>query len=138
MANTYIELDPENLRGFEELPRDEPFQMLNLLRFREWAQYPDGHEHVQRGWTGREAYEEYSRAIASTFVASGAEVVWQASFQSTVVGAENETWDAMIVVEYPNADAFLAMISDPKHHAGSINRTAALADWRLYRATPVA
>lgn len=138
MSKANIELDPHDLRGFEGLPPDEPFHMLNLLKFRKKASYPEGHEHAHKGWTGREAYEEYGRAIASSFVASGATVVWQASFQGTTIGLEGEIWDEMIIVEYPNANAFISMISKAEHHAGSVNRTAALEDWRLYRTKPAA
>ena len=50
----------------------------------------------------------------------------------------DEVWDDLLVVEYPSARAFLQMISDPEYQAGGVNRTAALADSRLFRTSPAA
>ena len=65
-------------------------------------------------------------------------MIWRGAFQATTIGAADEVWDDLLVVEYPSAKAFLQMISDPEYQAGAINRTAALADSRLYRTSPAA
>ena len=46
----------EHFDAFKALPRDTPILMLNLIRLRERAAYPDG-----RRATGAEAYAAYGR-----------------------------------------------------------------------------
>ena len=138
MTGHYIEPSPENFAAFRALPDDQPINMVNFLRYRELADYPDGHEHAGKGWSGRRAYEEYGRAIAVPFTRVGAKVIWRGAFQATMIGAADEVWDDLLVVEYPSAKAFLQMISDPEYQAGAVNRTAALADSRLFRTSPAA
>ena len=53
MAKFYIDPSPSNFHAFKDLPRDEPIHMLNLLRYRDLAEYPEGHEHHGNGWSGR-------------------------------------------------------------------------------------
>jgi hypothetical protein len=40
MADSYIDPSPANFQAFKDLPRDEPIHMLNLLEYREQAEYP--------------------------------------------------------------------------------------------------
>lgn len=136
MAKPYIAPDQENLAAFAAWPDDEPINMLNFLKYRDLAEYPEGHEHAEKGWTGREAYEEYGRAIAGPFSKVGASVVWRGAFQATTIGSADEIWDDMLIVRYPSAEAFFAMTSDPEYLAGAANRTAALSDSRLFRTKP--
>ena len=136
MKERYIEPGPDNMAAFMALPDDTPINMVNFLRYRDLAEYPDGHEHAGKGWSGRRAYEEYGRAIAVPFTRVGAKVIWRGAFQATTIGAADEVWDDLLVVEYPSARAFLQMIGDPEYQAGGVNRTAALADSRLFRTSP--
>lgn len=138
MTESYLHPGPENMAAFMALPDDTPINMVNFLRYRDLAEYPDGHEHAGKGWSGRRAYEEYGRAIAVPFTKVGAKVIWRGAFQATTIGAADEVWDDLLVVEYPSAKAFLQMIGDPEYQAGGINRTAALADSRLFRTSPAA
>ena len=138
MTDSYLHPGPDNMAAFMALPDDTSINMVNFLRYRELADYPDGHEHAGKGWSGRRAYEEYGRAIAVPFTRVGAKVIWRGAFQATTIGAADEVWDDLLVVEYPSAKAFLQMISDPEYQAGAVNRTAALADSRLFRTSPAA
>ena len=45
MSDVYIDPSPVNFQAFKDLPRDEPIHMLNLLLYRDMAEYPEGHEH---------------------------------------------------------------------------------------------
>lgn len=136
MTDSYLHPGPDNMAAFMALPDDTPINMVNFLRYRDLAEYPDGHDHAGKGWSGRRAYEEYGRAIAVPFTKVGAKVIWRGAFQATTIGAADEVWDDLLVVEYPSAKAFLQMISDPEYQAGGVNRTAALADSRLFRTQP--
>jgi uncharacterized protein (DUF1330 family) len=132
----FIDPSPANFQAFKDLPRDEPIHMLNLLRYREIAEYPPGHEHHGKGWSGRRAYEEYGATSGPVFRRVGGAIVWRGAFQTMVTGPEDREWHDGFVAHYPDAGAFFAMIKDPDYAHAVINRTAALADSRLIRFKP--
>lgn len=131
-------IDPtrESFEAFKDLPRDEPIHMLNLLRFKEMAEYPAGHEYAPKGWSGRRAYREYGLASGPVFSRVGGVIVWRGAFDCTVIGPAEERWDEGFVAQYPSGSAFLEMIADPDYRRAVVNRTAALLDSRLLRFTP--
>jgi uncharacterized protein (DUF1330 family) len=55
----------------------------------------------------------------------------------TVIGPESESWDLVAIVEYPNREAFLEMVSKPSYQACVFHRTAGLADTRIIMTTPL-
>ena len=136
MASSYIDPSPANFQAFKDLPRDEPIHMLNLLEYREQAEYPEGHEHVGKGWSGRRAYEEYGKTSGPIFRRVGGTIVWRGSFQTMVTGPDAKRWHDGFVAQYPNAGAFFEMIKDPEYQQAVVNRTAALVDSRLMRFEP--
>ncbi|MFN4019295.1 MAG: DUF1330 domain-containing protein [Erythrobacter sp.] len=133
---TYIDPSPANFQVFKELPRDTPINMLNLLRYRDVAAYPEGHEHAGKGWSGRRAYQEYGITSGPVFRKLGGQIIWRGRFETMVTGPQGERWDDAFIAQYPNADAFFAMIKDPDYRQAVVNRTAALADSRLLRFAP--
>jgi uncharacterized protein (DUF1330 family) len=93
-----------------------PVVMMNLLRFK-----PDG---------GKELYAQYLDAAAPHLAAVGAGILFHGSAEAVVIGGEGE-WDAVLLVEYPNKDAFLGMLRIPEYQAVTGLRSAALVDARL-------
>ncbi|RZP19344.1 MAG: DUF1330 domain-containing protein [Erythrobacter sp.] len=136
MASSYIDPSPANFQAFKDLPRDEPIHMLNLLEYREQAEYPEGHEHVGKGWSGRRAYEEYGKTSGPIFRRVGGTIVWRGAFQTMVTGPDAKRWHDGFIAHYPNAGAFFEMIKDPEYQQAVANRTAALVDSRLMRFAP--
>ena len=134
----YIDPSPSNFQAFKDLPRDEPIHMLNLLRYRDLAEYPEGHEHHGNSWSGRRAYEEYGATSGPIFRRVGGEIMWRGAFQCMVTGPEpdEKLWHDGFVARYPNAGAFFEMIKDPDYQLAVVNRTAALVDSRLMRFAP--
>lgn len=132
----YIDPSRANFDAFKSLPRDEPIHMLNLLLYRDLAEYPEGHEHHGNGWSGRRAYEEYGITSGPIFRRLGGEIIWRGAFQCMVTGPENRQWDDGFVARYPNSGAFFEMIKDPEYQLAVVNRTAALVDSRLIRFKP--
>ena len=133
---TYIDPTKDGFQAFKDLPRDEPIHMLNLLLYRDLAEYPDGHEHHGNGWSGRRAYEEYGKTSGPIFRRVGGSIVWRGSFQAMVTGPETREWHDGFVAQYPNSGAFFEMIKDPDYQLAVVNRTAALLDSRLVRFKP--
>lgn len=128
----YIDPCRENWAAFKDLPRDTPIQMLNLIRFKVKADYPEGHPNHGKGMTGEEAYREYARAIGPILARVGAAMVWQGAFECVVTGPSDE-WHDAFVMGYPSSAAFLEMVTDPEYKQHVAHRTAAVEDSRLIR-----
>lgn len=136
MSEVYIDPSPANFQAFKDLPRDTPINMLNLLLYRDKAEYPEGHEHAGKGWSGRRAYEEYGATSGPIFRKLGGQILWRGRFETMVTGPEVRRWHDGFIAQYPNAGAFFAMIKDPDYQKAVVNRTAALVDSRLIRFAP--
>ena len=129
----YIDPSPDNWQRFKDLPRDRPIQMLNLLKFHDLAQYPEGHPDRDMGRTGREAYAIYAHGFREVAEKLGAKMVWQGDLECVVTGPEGE-WDEGFVMGYPNSTAFFAMVKDDGYKSDVVaHRTAAVKDSRLIR-----
>lgn len=133
---THIDPSAAGFEAFKSLPRDKPIHMLNLLLYRDEAAYPEDHEHAGKGWSGRRAYEEYGRMGAPIFARVGLKLVWRGAFQAMVIGPDTQQWHDGFIAQYPNAAAFLEMVTDPEYQRVVVNRTAAVADSRLVRFEP--
>ncbi|WP_174522619.1 DUF1330 domain-containing protein [Novosphingobium lentum] len=129
----YIDPSRETFSVFKALPRDTPIRMLNLIKFREVAAYPKGHDCAISGWSGREAYAAYHDAIAPILARVGAEMAWSGAFECVVTGPADWPWDATFVMGYPDAAAFLAMVTDAEYKRAVVHRQAAVEDSRLVR-----
>src|SRR5262245_58171237 len=117
------------LEALSKLADDEPVVMLNLLRFRDQASYPQGSEHA--ACSGREAYARYGAKARLHVRSVGGKPIWIGTAQLSVIGPADEAWDEVLLVEYPSRKAFLKMATDPDYLACTVHRTAALADSRL-------
>ncbi len=135
-CETYIDPSPVNFQAFKDLPRDTPINMLNLLLYRDLAEYPEDHEHASKGWSGKRAYEEYGKISGPIFQRVGGSILWRGRFETMVTGPEGERWHDGFIAQYPNAGAFFAMLKDPEYQMAVVNRTAALVDSRLVRFAP--
>jgi len=138
MTETYVDPTRAAFDLFKSLPRDTPINMLNLIRYRDLAAYPDSHDHAGKGWTGARAYEEYGATSAAIFERLGGQIIWRGRFETVLTGPADEQWDAAFIAAYPNAGAFLAMVTDPDYKLAVVNRQAAVATSRLVRFAPLA
>jgi uncharacterized protein (DUF1330 family) len=134
-----IFIDPtrESFDAFKALPRDTPIHMLNLLRFRDVAAYPQGHSHAGRGLSGAQAYAEYGRTSGPIFARVGGSVIWRGRMEAMVTGPQDKNWELAFIARYPDAAAFLAMIVDPDYKQAVVHRQAAALTSRLIRFAPL-
>ena len=123
-----INPDRAQFEAFKTLPRDTPVNMLNLVRVRDIAVYPDGSEA-----TGREAYAAYGRDSRPVLERVGGSILWRGSFETVLIGPTDEHWDFSFIARYPTAGAFLQMVTDPEYQKAVVHRTAAVLDSRLIR-----
>ena len=132
----YVDPEREQFEAFKALDRDHPIEMLNLVKFRDRAIYPEGHELAGAGLTGAEAYQRYGAETAPIIARLGAAIVWRGAFQSVLIGPQEEAWDEVFVARYPTAHTFLEMVTDPVYRQAVVHRQAALATSRLIRCAP--
>jgi uncharacterized protein (DUF1330 family) len=125
-----IDPTPESVKRLvQNVPADVPVVMLNLLRFREQAAYPQEKNEPAR--TGREAYTVYGQETEPHLQRVGGKVVWEGTAKHAFIAPAGEHWDKILLVEYPSRDAFLSMLKSPDYQAITYHRTAALEDARL-------
>ncbi|ERP86167.1 hypothetical protein Q670_16880 [Alcanivorax sp. P2S70] len=123
-----IDPNPKTLPDIlASLPDDTPIVMLNLLRFRDKAQYKDG----EADYSGREAYQKYSEVAFGKVKGVGGEMVWKGRALAGVIAPEGETWHSVLLVRYPSKQAFALMLADPEYREATRHRTAALEEARL-------
>ena len=131
---SYLHPERAAFEALVQLPDDAPVVMLNMLRFRPQAAYPDGSEHT--ACSGREAYRRYGELAIKHVMAVGGKRVWFGTWQLTLIGPTDDAWDEILLVEYPSRRAFTKMATDPEYLATTVHRTAALADSRLIAMRP--
>jgi uncharacterized protein (DUF1330 family) len=118
----------EAFAAFRADDRPGPVQMLNLIRLRREAQYPDG----PRG-SGSEAFAAYGRISAPVLARLGGRILWRGGFEQALFGPEGERWDICFIAEYPSAQAFADLFRDPVYREAMLHRQAAVKDCRLIR-----
>ena len=133
----YIDPDREAWEVFKNLPRDQPIQMLNLVKLKPQAEYPEDHADHGKGLTGLDAYRAYGRTTAHIFKRVGGKQVWAGKPQVMVTGPGSEAWDIAFIAEYPTSAAFIEMVRDPEYRELVAHRTAGVADSRLLRLEPI-
>ena len=127
----FIDPTKETFAAFRAANRPGPIHMLNLVRLRARAAYPDGREA-----TGAEAYAAYGRESEPVFARLGGSIVWRGKFELMLIGPQTERWDLCFIAQYPGVEAFVAMIRDPVYREAVKHRQAAVEDSRLIRLEP--
>ena len=109
-----------------------PVHMLNLLRFREVADYSGALELAPREpITGADAYQLYLEATLPHLCASGGELLFVGDGGHFLIGPGEERWDMAMLVRQKSVDAFIAFATNETYLTGIGHRTAALEDSRL-------
>lgn len=128
---THIGFDKARFDAFRGLDRPGPIHMLNLVKLRDQATYPDG-----RQTTGVEAYAAYGAGSQKVLERLGGRIVWRGAMELMLIGPANRDWDLCFIAEYPSAEAFVSMIKDPEYREAMVHRQAAVSDSRLIRMAP--
>lgn len=127
----YVGFGKDDYEAFKANDRPGPIHMLNLVRLREWADYPDGSR-----VSGRDAYAAYGRLSAPVLARVGGRIVWRGSMEQMVIGPKDNVWDVCFIAEYPQSGAFLEMLKDSGYREAMAHRQAAVLDSRLIRMAP--
>lgn len=125
---------PDQLTTFFGAPDDGPFVMINLLKFREKAEYPDNSDaHL----SGREAYARYGAAVQAELAKVGAKSHYAGMVSGLMIGEVEDLWDMVALAEYPSLAAFQTMVMSESYNAITHHRTAGLAGQLNIRTKPL-
>ncbi|CUH63037.1 hypothetical protein TG4357_00443 [Thalassovita gelatinovora] len=128
----YTSFSKDDFDAFRANDRPGPIQMLNLVKLRDRADYPDG-----RDATGAEAYAAYGQQSHPVFLRVGGRIIWRGQMEQMVIGPKDKAWDLCFIAEYPEPQAFIDMLKDPEYRTAMAHRQAAVVDSRLIRLAPL-
>lgn len=114
-----MKTEQPNIEQFKELakaPNEGPVVMLNLLKFK-----PEG---------GLASYARYAEESDKFLRGVGGKAVYLGKMKELLIG--HETWDVVILVQYPSRKAFLKMTNNPDYLEILKYRTAAIERSVLY------
>lgn len=111
------------LKEFNEQKEDKPIFMVNLLKFKKLAQYPDKRE---TNLTGQEAYAIYGKEVVEHLAKVGGKPIFGGNVERLMLGEVEDLWDQVAIAMYPSRKAMLEMISDPDYIESAQHRVAGL------------
>lgn len=114
----------DQLQGFTEPGPDGPIYMVNLLKFKAKAEYPDGRA---SDLTGEQAYAIYGEGVTKLLAEVGGAPVFSATVERLMLGEVEDLWDKVAIAMYPSRAAMLTMIQMPKMAEIGVHRAAGLA-----------
>jgi len=114
----------KQMEEFLEEGHDEPIFMVNLLKFKDRAKYPDKRE---SNLSGKEAYAIYSKEVVGHLEKVGGKPIFGSEVTRLMLGEVEDLWDQVAIAMYPNRKAMLKMISDPDYIESAQHRVAGLA-----------
>lgn len=98
--------------------------MVNLLKFKDKAEYADGSEPEL---SGREAYMRYGAAVQLCLASVGGSARFSGFVTGLLLGEVEELWDMVAIAEYPSRAAMMQMVQSPEYQAITKHRDAGLA-----------
>jgi uncharacterized protein (DUF1330 family) len=116
-----VQPSPDGIKAF--LATEGPVVMVNLLKFKEKASYPDGRDPEI---SGREAYLRYAREMKKLVEGDGGRFIFGGSIAGILLGQVEDLWDEVGLVEYPSSTSLLKIASTPAFQEIEVHRTAGL------------
>src|ERR1700743_532175 len=108
-----LEPTPGQFAALAARPAEAPVVMITLLKFNATG--------------GLDHYLQYGRAVTPYLERAGATVLYAGGAPAFVIGdGEHPWWDAILVVRYPNPQAFVDMVTSAEYAEVHRHRVAAL------------
>lgn len=124
---------PDQAKAFFFGSENGPMVMVNLLKFKDKAEYPDG---SNADWTGRQAYLVYGAAVQKCLEMVGGRAVFSGDVTGLILGDVEELWDMVALAHYPSPQAMMAMVALPEYQGIEVHRFAGLKGQLNIRTTP--
>lgn len=123
-VNNKVFPNEEQMKGFMAPGHDAPIYMLNLLKFKDMAEYEDGRE---SNLSGAEAFAIYGAEVVGHLAKVGGAPMFSARIERLMLGEVDDLWDTAAIAMYPSRKAMLEMMSSSDYQASAVHRTAGLA-----------
>lgn len=123
VRNEVFPSDPARMAQMMEKGPDGPIFMVNLLKFKDKAEYDDGRE---TDLSGRDAYMIYGRAVADILPKFGGRAVFAADVTFLALGDVEELWDEVAIAMYPSRADMVRMSLSEEWRDAAVHRSAGL------------
>lgn len=113
----------EQLEGFSKPGAEGPIYMVNLLKFKERAEYVDGRE---SSLSGEEAYGLYTEGVIKVLARVAGAGMFSAKVERLMLGEVEGLWDKVAIAMYPSRAAMMEMMTLPEMLEIGVHRAAGL------------
>ena len=124
VINEVLPTSSERIKEMMEPGPEGPIYMINLLKFKEHAEYEDGRD---TQLTGYEAYQIYGKGVAQLLPKYGGEVFFMGDVTFLSLGQVEELWDEVAIAKYPDRGSLVQMTRSEEWQALAVHRAAGLA-----------
>ena len=132
IRSPYLEPTQESGRDFMMRGIEGEVVMLNLLRFRDVADYSATPElEPDTPISGADAYQVYIDHTLPHLRESGGDVEFLGEGGSFLIGPVDERWDMVLLVRHKSVQTFMSFASNEAYLGGMGHRLAAISDSRL-------
>jgi len=131
-TQTHLEPTQDSGRSFMMRGIQGEVVMLNLLRFRETADYSKTPElEPASPISGAAAYEMYVEHTLPHLRESGGDIEFVGDGAGYLIGPPDEYWDVAMLVRHRSVESFMSFASNESYLGGMGHRLAAISDSRL-------
>lgn len=123
VENEVMPTAPERMKEMMQPGPEGPIYMVNLLKFKDKAEYEDGRE---TDLSGREAYMLYGKAVFEILPKFGGKGIFMGDVTFLALGEVEELWDEVAIAMYPKRAAMVEMSMSKEWQEASVHRTAGL------------
>lgn len=128
----YLEPTMESGRRFFASNIQGEVIMLNLLRFREWADYSHSPASCPSSKiSGEQAFDCYITLALPCLRKTGGDLLLLGKCDHFLIGPYDERWHRVMLVKQKSKEVMLSMTNDAEYMTSLAHRTAALEDSRL-------
>ncbi|MCC6766762.1 MAG: DUF1330 domain-containing protein [Deltaproteobacteria bacterium] len=102
---------------------DGPLVMLNLLKFK-----PGGEQRYLEG---------YASVAVPMIQRLGGRILYAGRFAEKAHADDAPEWDVLVLVEYPNRQAFIDRVNEPEYRTAHVHRSQAVERGLLRATDPI-
>lgn len=124
VINEVFPSDPAQIAELMKPGPAGPIFMVNLLKFKEKAEYEDGRP---TDLSGRQAYMLYGRAVADLLPKFGGRGIFAADVTFLSLGRVETLWDEVAIAMYARRADMVRMSMSDEWRAIAVHRSAGLA-----------
>ena len=114
----------QQIKGFLEPGAEGPICMVNLIKFKEKAEYEDDRE---TDLTGREAYELYETGVKKLLQGVAGCIGFEGDVERLTLGEVEELWDLVVLAVWPSRQVMFEVMQSEGMQEIGVHRTAGLA-----------